>query len=69
MLVGIRIELLQPGFDLLHQPIFWYRKGTSSITPLHPSRTTQPAIKLREGLDARYNLRITASRSAKQAHD
>ena len=33
MLVGIRIELLQPGFDLLHQPIFWYRKVTSSITP------------------------------------
>ena len=33
MLVGIRIELLQPGFDLLHQLIFWYRKVTSSITP------------------------------------
>jgi hypothetical protein len=69
MLVGIRIELLQPGFDLFHQPIFWYRKVTSSITPLHPSRTTQAPIKLREWLDARYNLRITASRSAKHAHE
>jgi hypothetical protein len=42
MLVGIRIELLQPGFDLFHQPIFWYRKVTSSITPSIPAVQRKP---------------------------
>ena len=69
MLVGIRIELLQPGFDLFHQPIFLVSQSYLKQHPLHLSRTTQAPIKLREWLDARYNLRITASRSAKHAHE
>ncbi len=60
MFVGISIELLQPGFELLHQASFCYREITSSITPSN---------NLREWLDVRYNLRTTASHAAKQDHE
>ena len=33
MLVGIRIELLQPGFDLFHQPIFGIAKLPQASPP------------------------------------
>ena len=69
MLVGICIELLQPGFDLLHQLIFLVLQRYLKQHPFHLGHTTQPPIKLREWLDAQHNLRITASRSAKHAHE
>jgi hypothetical protein len=42
MLVGIRIELLQPGFDLLHQLIFSVPQSYLKHHPSNPGLQLNP---------------------------